>query len=210
MNVDFTGLLNVLYTLGSSWELLRKGGLRERLEERTHWGSSGAQSGRCWEYFGMKVRLHSGKLQHVFQHNPLYLSVFTQSRALCYLEDSAPISADSDPGMPGASPAINHRRRATNTTSTQMFHFSPQRQCIFPRDERTCQLHSNISTNLLRGTLFLAKVHLLATFLHSSTHLHSPASVGFPRNKTPSSTMSHIPLLSSSIHQLEIEKEELR
>ena len=105
--------------------------MRERLEERAQQESSGAQRGRCWEYFGMKVRLHSGKLQHTFQPNPLYSSAFTQGRALCSLEDSAPISEDSDPRMPGASPAINHRRRATNTTLTQMFHFSPQRQCIF-------------------------------------------------------------------------------
>lgn len=57
---------------------------------------------------------------------------------------------------------------------------------------------------------FLQKCISLLLSLHSSTHLHSPASVGFPRNKTPSSTMSQIPLLSSSIHRLEIEKEELR
>lgn len=51
------------------------------------------------------------------------LFVFTQGRAFCSLEGSAPISEDSDPRMPGAYPAINHRRTATNTTLTQMFHF---------------------------------------------------------------------------------------
>lgn len=115
---------------GSPWEPPRKGSLRERLEEKAQQESTGAQRGRCWEYFGRKVRLRSGKLQHTFQPNPLYLSVFSQCRALCSLEDSAPISEGSHPKMPGASLATNHRRRATNTTLTQVFHFSPQRQSI--------------------------------------------------------------------------------
>lgn len=127
----------------------------------------------------MKVRLHSGKLQHVFQTNPLYLSSFTQGKALCSLEDSAPISEDSDPRMPGVSPTFNHRRRATNTTLTQMFYFSPQRQCIF----QVClygwvyRLHSPKPINLLGGTLSLAKVHLLFTlpvFHASPAHISPP------------------------------------
>lgn len=162
---------------GSPWELPRKGSLRERLEEKAQQESTGAQRGRCWEYFGRKVRLRSGKLQHTFQPNPLYLSVFSQCRALCSLEDSAPISEGSHPRMPGASLATNHRRRATNTTLTQVFHFFTTEAMHFSRDEWTYQLHSPIPTKLLRGTLFLAKVHLLSTppALHTSpAHLSSP------------------------------------
>lgn len=48
--------------------------MRERLGDRPQWESSGAQRGRCWVYFGMIVRLPSGKLQHAFKPNSLYLS----------------------------------------------------------------------------------------------------------------------------------------
>lgn len=38
------------------------------------WKSSRAQRGRCWVYFGKKVKLPSEKLQRAFEPNPLYLS----------------------------------------------------------------------------------------------------------------------------------------
>lgn len=106
-----------------------------------------------------------------FQAKPSLL-VFTQSRPFCSLEDSAPISEDSDPRMPGAHPAINHRRTATNTTLTQVFLFSPQRQCIFRRMNEHASYTALYQQISFRECFLLQKYSFLLP-LHSILSQHT-------------------------------------
>lgn len=139
--------------------------MRERLEDRLQWESNGAQRGRCWVYFGMKVRLPSGKLEHTFEPNPLYLSSL---RA----ELSAPISEDSNPRMPGSYSAINHRRTATNTTLTQMFHLLPQKQYIFQGMNEHASFTA-LFQQISFGEFFLLQKYSFLLPLHSILSQHT-------------------------------------
>lgn len=122
------------------------------------------------------------------------------------LEDSAPISEDSYPRTPGAYPAVNHRT-ATNHFNPNVSFFTTE-AIHFSRDGWTCQLHSPAATNLLQGMLPLAKCSFLlpCTPYFPSTHLLYSTTVGCPGGNIPCSTVSQIPLLSCSIHWLEIQK----
>lgn len=109
--------------------------------------------------------------------------------------------------MPGAYPAINHSRTATNATSTQMFHVSPQRQYIFQgmneRASYTAQQTSFRECFLLQKYSLLLPLHY-TLFQHTSPLLNNS---GLPWGNILCSTVSPIPLLSCSTPWFEIQKE---